>query len=106
MADERLLDYCAASGMKQWFSTDEDGNSFVRYEQDINGVLDFCKRQQNEELDRKALLRHAGFIPDIIAMKWMTEHGVNYLNPDHQDGVKRLLNDSDYRFIRSNTFTI
>ena len=106
MADERLLDYCAATGERQWFSTDEDGNSFVRYEQDVAGTLDYNKEQQANGFDKRADEWHAAKIPNVILMEWFTKHGVKFWDTNHQDGVKKLLNSSEYRHLRCNTFII
>ena len=40
-------------------------------------------------------------IPLIIVAKWRHELGVDYFNPDHQDKVDRLLNDPDWRWLRT-----
>ena len=106
MADERLLDHCEITGEKQWFSTDEDGNSFVRYEQDVTGTLDYNKEQQANGFDKRADEWHAAKIPNVIMYEWMNKFGVEFWNPAHQDGVRKLLNHPDYRYLRVNSFII
>ena len=102
---ERLLDYNPVTGEKQWFREDEDGECFIRYEQDTAPVLDFNKEQQaNNDLDRRSDHWHAAKIPNSILMEWVVKHGVQFWNPAHKDGVKRLLNDPDYRYLRVNHF--
>ena len=92
--------------MKEWFSTDSDGQSFIRYEQDTSALLDYNKEQQNEGFDKRADYWHAAKIPAVIIMEWITKHGVNLYNPDHKDGVKRLLNSDEYRYLRVKNFII
>lgn len=104
MSDELLLDYDALSGMREWISTDSDGNSFIRYEQDTAPILDFNKEMQNDGFDKRSDYWHAAKIPNSILMKWAIEHGVEFWNPDHKDGVKRLLNSNEYRYLRVNNF--
>jgi len=108
MLDERLFDYDPASGMKTWFSSsDEDGETWrFRYEQDVSSTLDACKAAQNESFDKTQDMWHAAHVPNIVIMKWMTEHGVDFYNPNHKDGVKRLLNSDEYRYLRVRNFII
>ena len=40
-------------------------------------------------------------IPLIIIEKWRNELGVDYWNPDHQDRIDRLLNDPEWRWLRT-----
>ena len=107
MPDERLLDYDPVSGEKQWFSEDDNGECFIRYEQDISAVLDYNKeRQANNDLDKRAEMWHAATIPNVILMEWKNKHGVEFWNADHKAGVKRLLNSDEYRYLRVNNFII
>lgn len=106
MADEQLLDYCAVTGEKQWFSTDEDGNSFVRYEQDVSKTLDHNKEAQADGFDKRSDVWHAAKIPNVILMEWAVKYGVKFWDSSHQDGVKKLLNHPDYRYLRVNHFII
>jgi hypothetical protein len=38
--------------------------------------------------------------------EWATRHGVEMWNPAHKDGVKKLLNHPDYRYLRVREFII
>ena len=40
-------------------------------------------------------------IPLMVIAKWRNELGVDYWNPDHQDKVDALLNDADWRWLRT-----
>lgn len=103
---ERLLDYDPVSGMAEWFSTDTDGNSFIRYEQDTAPILDHNKERQAESFDKRADMWHAATIPNIVLMEWVTKHGVKFWDPNHREGVRRLLNSDEYRYLRVNHFII
>jgi hypothetical protein len=107
MADELLLDFDPMSGMKEWISTDEDtGQIRVRYEQDISATLDDNRTAEAEGFDRRSDFWHAAKIPNIVIMEWAVKHGVQFWNPAHQDGVKRLLNDPEYKHLRRARFQI
>ena len=46
-------------------------------------------------------LRRAASIPMSIVEKWRNELGVDVFNPDHRDAVRRLLNSSEYLYLRT-----
>ena len=105
MSEEILLDYNPVSGLTEWISTDEEtGKSFIRYEQDTSAILDFNKESQAEGFDKRSEMWHAAKIPDIILLKWLTEHGVDAWDKNHAEGVKRLLNSNEYRYLRVKNF--
>ena len=104
---ERVLDYDPTTGMRTWFSTSDDEDTWhIRYEQDTATVMDANKEQQTDGFDRGADMWHAARIPLVIMMEWMTKHGIEAWNPSHKEGVRRLLNSSDYRYLRVNNFTM
>lgn len=104
---ERLFDHDPYSGMTTWHSYDEaTDTTFFRYEQDTSAILDFNKEAQAESFDKRSDMWHAAKVPNVIIMKWLTEHGVDFWNKDHQDGVRRLLNSNEYRYLRVNHFII
>ena len=104
---ERLFDFDPDSGLKTMFRYNEADDSFsLTYSQDVDPVLDANKADQTEGFDKSSELWHAARIPVGIQYEWMCKHGVNMWNPAHKDGVKRLLNDPDYRWLRVNQFII
>lgn len=101
MADELLLSHDWASGLKEWISTDETtGESFIRYEQDVSAHIDDNKSAQTNGFDRKADMWHVASIPNIVLLEWITKHGVDFFNPNHKDGVRRLLNSNEYSHLK------
>ena len=46
-------------------------------------------------------LRRAASIPLAIVEKWKNELGVDVFNPDHKPAVRRLLNSSEYLYLRT-----
>jgi len=91
--------------MTEWISTDEEtGETFIRYEQDASPILDYNKEMQAESFDKRSDMWHAAKIPNIVAMEWMTKYGVQMWNPAHKDGVRKLLNSNEYRYLRVHEF--
>ena len=105
--DEKLQSYDPLTGMREWFSSDDEGDTWhVRYEQDVSPLLDANKEAQNESWDKRDDLWHAASIPNVVLMEWITKHGIEYFNPNHKEGVKRLLNSDEYRYLRVRNFII
>lgn len=108
MSDERLLDFNPHTGLKTWFSSDdEDGGRWhVRYEQDAAPILDRNKAAQAERQDTKSEMWHAASVPNVVLMEWAVKHGVRAWDKNHADGVKRLLNSNEYRHLRRAPFQL
>lgn len=107
MNGERLLDFDPATGMKTWFSSSDDGGTWnLRYEQDASPILDANKESQAEDFDRRSDMWHAASIPNVVLMEWSTKHGVNFWDKNHAEGVRRLLNSDEYRYLRVKHFII
>lgn len=100
-----LLDDDPLTGVRQYFGFDNDGNEFLIDEIDhsaTKAILDQNKRLEGEGMGGE--MRLAASIPPQVQFEWMDKHGIEFWNPDHKDGVKRLLNSSDYRYLRINHF--
>ena len=101
---ERLLDRSPITGLEAWFSHDAaTGTSTIRYHQDAEPVIEANKRSQSEGDGYSASrdLRRVAGIPAIIVMKWLNELGVNVFERDHWPAVRRLLNDPEWRWLRT-----
>lgn len=108
--DWELLDRCNVTGLEKWMNYDEDRDEVqISYKQDdaiVNGALDRNKAVQNESHDRREDMWHAAHVPTTIMYEWLTKYGVNAWDPQHIDGVKRLLNDPEYRYLRVRNFIL
>lgn len=102
MADWELIDN--HSGMQTYIGGGDDEDTvLVKRVFDpaaTNALLDLNKARQNEDFDRKSEMWHAASIPISVMYEWYTKYGVSCWNPHHGDAVKKLLNSSDYRYLR------
>lgn len=84
--------------------TDE---TYIEEVQDVQPYLERNKRLANDADYRANGIKeswwHAASIPNAIITKWLREFGVDVYNRDHWPRVKRLLNDPDYRYLRTGT---
>ena len=100
---ERLLGFDRASGLAQWWLQDGEGNWAQRSSQLVDALLDLNREAQvhcnpyNGARDVRMVAR----IPLIVIAKWRNELGVDYWNPEDQAKVDALLNDADWRWLRT-----
>ena len=47
--------------------------------------------------------RRIATIPIVVQLQWKQQYGVEVWNRDHLPAVKRLLNDPDWRWLRTST---
>lgn len=100
-----LLDYDPLNGVRQYFGVDADGQEYLIDEIDnstTRAVLDQNKRIEGQGMGKE--LRLAASVPVQVQFEWIDKYGVNMWNPDHKQAVARLLNSSDYRYLRVNHF--
>lgn len=100
-----LLDYNGATGEETIFHRYHDGSWAVETRADISDVLDANKEQQNHGARPGALetpwMRHVARIPPVIIVKWLNEYGINFYDPDHEPAWRRLLNSSDWKWLKT-----
>ena len=99
----RLIDWNRDTGVACWWLEDGEGNWAQQSFQDTDRLLDLNREAQNHcQPDNAARdMRMVARIPLIVIAKWRNELGVDYWNPDHQDKVDRLLNDPEWRWLRT-----
>jgi hypothetical protein len=97
------------NGTAKWWHEDGEGWA-VETVQDATALLDLNKEIQNHHdthfSDRSAKL--VALIPLIIIEKWRNELGIDYWSrdPDMQRKVDALLNDPDWRWLRTDGSTL
>ena len=99
----RLLDFDPASGLAQWWLEDGEGNWAQKSCQRVDALLDLNRDAANncDPYNAARDVRMVARIPLIVIAKWRNELGIDYWNPDHQDKVDALLNDADWRWLRT-----
>lgn len=81
----------------------EDGSVDVKHTfLDCSSILDANKRAQVDNMNTRMGdgLEKVATIPMTVVYEWIRDHGVNLYNPNHKAGVERLLNSSDYRYLK------
>ncbi len=103
--NRRLLDFDARTGIAEYHHYDSlTGRTTIETAQDVAPILERNRALQNAD-DRgwspARDLRRAATIPDIIVLKWRKDYGIDVFNRDHWPAVKRLLNDPEWRYLRT-----
>lgn len=101
---KRLLDYDPLTGITYTFE-DLGGDDFaIHTRQDVEAILEHNKHRYNSGKDywrgSGQDWRHEATIPIGVQYEWLTKYGIDVWNPDHEKGVVRLLNSSDYRYLK------
>ena len=106
---KRILDYDPITGITTTFDYVPETDTTVLYREqaDVDLILEANKALRNdEEITKKGIKEgwwHYAQIPNIIIKKWMNEFGVNLYNKDHQKKVFWLLNQREYKYLKTTT---
>ena len=110
MSDWELIDFDPGTGLRKWMNYDEAADEIqIAYDQDKiaeKAIIDSNKSAQAHAFDKSSDFWHAAHIPIGVMYEWKVKHGVDAWDPNHKQGVMRLLNSSDYRYLRVRNFII
>lgn len=100
---KRILDHDAFSGVTEIFHPGSDGKWHLQSIQDVEPILEANKAlaTENDGYNKARDLRRAASIPNVVILKWRSELGIDIHNPDHWPAIKRLLNSSEWRHLRT-----
>lgn len=104
-----FVDHDPLTGITTYHEYDDaTDTTIISYEQaNLDDHLTFNKAVQNTDRYKADKdFWHAAHIPDIVIMKWRTEHGIDVFNKDHWPKVKAMLNSSEWRHLRTGHFRI
>jgi hypothetical protein len=101
----RLLDFDPLTGLREYHSYDPiTRKTIIETVQDVAPALERNKALQNEGdggWSPSRELRRAASIPHVVILKWRHDHGIDVFDRNHWPAVKRLLNDPDWRWLRT-----
>lgn len=111
--NKRLLDYDPFTGVATYHAYDDaTRTTYIEEVQDVEPFLEANKATQNSDpggamglswRSRKQIKAgwwHVASIPVGVQMQWMKK-GVNLLRKEDWPKVRRLLNDPDWRYLRT-----
>ena len=97
-----FFDYDPLTGITEKLAI-EDGKIHIRYEQDVEPILDYAKAIQNEGLSDAAWKKRGAalyaVIPPIVQGQ-MLKKGINFLDQNHIGAVLREI-DTNYAHLKA-----
>jgi len=105
---KRLLSIDPISGLKTWHDHDQVTDvTTIGYTSDAGPLLEQNKVLQNsDDYTKKGIKQefwHYASIPAGIVMDWLINRGVDVYNKEHTKKVLQLLNDPEYRYLKTTT---
>jgi len=99
-----LIDHNAETGVSKVFHRYHDGSWAHETTMDVEPYIE-ANKEARAHLDPRTKDQHdkgmlVARIPPIFFEKWLTDHGVDYFTPDHQNKIDELL-DGDYRWMKT-----
>tara|TARA_R100000231_G_scaffold99203_1_gene73986 strand:+ start:70 stop:369 length:300 start_codon:yes stop_codon:yes gene_type:complete len=73
----------------------------IEHIQDIKPLIDSNKRLQQEDHHIADDFRLSARIPMTVYYEWKSKYGVDLFNPNHKDGVRKLINSPEYRYLKT-----
>jgi hypothetical protein len=104
-----VVDHNEEWGVTKLFHRMHDDDWAYETIQDVEPILDANKEAQAHGSQARPfgdLARHVARIPLIFAQKWYDEKGIDIYNRDHAQAVLRLLEDPDWRWLRTDNSTL
>ena len=103
---KRFLEYDAERGLRIDYERldDEGGGYRFYYTQDVEPLLESNKAKVNAGRDYYAAdpdLWRVASIPIVVQYEWLRRYGVNIYDPDHMKRVEQLLNDPEWRYLKT-----
>ena len=104
--DKRLLSVDPLTGLMTWHSYDPlTDETIISYTADSSPILEGNKMMANDpEYSKQGIKQefwHYATIPVEVQMDWLINKGVDIYNRDHNAKVSQLLNDPEYRYLKT-----
>lgn len=105
---KRLLSYDPITGLETWHDYDaQEDKTVIIYSADSKPVLEQNKAMTNDTDFSKKGIKDGWWlyasIPVMVQVKWLIEKGVDVYNKHHGPQISRLLEDPEYRYLKTTT---
>lgn len=103
LSDLKPFSFDPVTGLRTMYEDTEEGFQ-LHYSQDAGPILEANKIKQNmgrEYYAKDPDMWKVAAIPIGVQMIWLTKYGVDVYNDDHWPKVRKLLNDSEWRYLKT-----
>ncbi len=91
-------------GAEVYWRDNGDDTADIMYKEDVAGLLEQNQQKANDgdgwSRDKDKVMRSAASIPQVILTEYRNK-GINLTDPNYFDELKKLLNDGDFRKLRT-----
>lgn len=104
MSIKRFFDYDHETNQTEFFHYDEGTGDFaIETIQNVEPIIENNKRQYNDGdgYTPSRDMRKVASIPLIVLEMWKNEKGINWMDKNDWPKIKQLLNDPDWRYLRT-----
>lgn len=95
----------SVGGVAEYLHWDESDDRFaVERRMDATPVLDANARRRNDGTNgygKSRELRHLATVPIVVQYEWIRRYGADPLARGQEDLLRRVLNDPDWRWLRT-----
>lgn len=86
-----------------WYHAQPDGTFVIETRQDVSRILERNKalRAENDGFTPSRDVARVASIPVVVQYEWLKRYGINVFDGDHGESVRRLLNDPEWRYLRT-----
>lgn len=91
-----------------WYHAQPDGTFVIETRQDVSRILERNKalRAENDGFTPSRDVARVASIPVVVQYEWLKRYGINVFDSDHEEGVRRLLNDPEWRYLRTSEINL
>lgn len=103
---KRVLDHNPLTGESVIFDYDEATDVLkLTHQQNVEHILERNKALASDADRTKRQIKndmvHYATVPNTVILKWQLEKGVDVFNTNHRREVFKLLNDPDYKYLKT-----
>jgi len=101
---KRVLSEDKDAGITTYWHSTENGFAVETVQHDVTPILKSNAIKRGLGRDYYATdpdMWKAASIPIGVMYEWLTKYGVDVLNEDHWPAVKKLLNDPEWRYLKT-----
>lgn len=107
-SNKRLLETDPLTGLMTWHSYDsQTDETIITYTSDAEKVIEENKVLQNDPEFSKVGIANDFWlyarIPVGVQLDWLINHGVDVTNKEHGARMSKLLNDPEYKYLKTTT---